>query len=194
MESNGAKEVDKMLFDLRRRTQSSTVLDSKSSLQPVQPDILSLNSFSEISEEDQQDQPDETFSRSRSQLKMGCFQKPVSHRKNGEEYYEIEGVVDHRVEKESARKNKLMLKVKWQGYQETTWESFKTFAKDSPESLQKYIISLDKRIHKTQLQVVPRFQMVDTFQKKYSEVDLQNALRKQREEMLSTSSWKFVLV
>ena len=67
--------------------------------------------------------------------------------KNGEELYEIEAVLDHKIERTSAKKQIVLIKVKWSGYNETTWENFKFFAQDSPDCVQKYLINLDKKIN-----------------------------------------------
>ena len=55
-------------------------------------------------------------------------------------------MVDHKVERTSLRKQEVFIKVKWAGYDEPTWESFKQFAQDSPECIQKYFIKLQKRL------------------------------------------------
>ena len=47
-------------------------------------------------------------------------------------FYEIESVISHRVFLK-ARKYIIQLEVKWKGYEETTWEDFTDFAKDSSE-------------------------------------------------------------
>jgi hypothetical protein len=44
----------------------------------------------------------------------------------------IENVISHRVHLK-ARKYIIQLEVKWKGYEETTWQDFTDFAKDSSE-------------------------------------------------------------
>ena len=53
---------------------------------------------------------------------------PKTRKKKGQVLYQIEDVLDHKIEREAARKAVLYLEVKWLGYEETTWEKFTQFA------------------------------------------------------------------
>lgn len=70
-----------------------------------------------------------------------------SENSNEEGFYEVERVTAHRVALKGKR-NVLELEVKWKGYEETTWESFAEFARDSPELVQKYFLKREKEIGK----------------------------------------------
>jgi len=37
-------------------------------------------------------------------------------------------------------KGRVEIEVKWEGYEETTWENFETFAKDSAREVEKYLV------------------------------------------------------
>ena len=37
-------------------------------------------------------------------------------------------------------KGHLEIEIKWEGYEETTWENFEMFAKDSPKEIEKYLV------------------------------------------------------
>ena len=59
--------------------------------------------------------------------------------KEKENFYSIEGIVGHRYEKVRS-KYILELEIKWDGYEETTWELFDEFVKDIPDEVEKYIV------------------------------------------------------
>lgn len=40
----------------------------------------------------------------------------------------------------SRTKKQLELEVKWEGYDETTWEIFEDFVKDTPNEVEKYLV------------------------------------------------------
>ena len=62
------------------------------------------------------------------------------------DYYEVEAILEHKVIHMSKYKKRDMeVHVKWKGYEETTWESFITFAQDSPEVVQRYFFMLDNK-------------------------------------------------
>lgn len=50
------------------------------------------------------------------------------------DFFEIEKVVDHKFVN-SGKKREIKLQIKWKGYEDTTWEKFTRFAKDSPEMI-----------------------------------------------------------
>jgi hypothetical protein len=72
---------------------------------------------------------------------------PAKHKKGASSYYEVEAVRNHRVVKEG-KSNQIELLIKWKDYddEENTWEQFKGFARDSPESLQRYLVAIDKKL------------------------------------------------
>ena len=52
---------------------------------------------------------------------------------NGENgFYEIEEIINHKVENINRIKKQVMLEIKWKGYEEKTWEKFVGFARDAP--------------------------------------------------------------
>ena len=64
-----------------------------------------------------------------------------------DEFYEIEAVRDHRIIKH-VNSTAVELLVKWKGYDEkdNTWQSFISFAQDSPEMIKNYLCKLTKKI------------------------------------------------
>ena len=65
--------------------------------------------------------------------------KEISESEEEEEdkkgYFEVEKVVDYRVERVASRKREIQLLIKWRGYKKPTWEKMVTFARDSPHCL-----------------------------------------------------------
>ena len=55
------------------------------------------------------------------------------------EFYEVEKIINHRIDFRRAER-KFM--VKWKGYDEddSTWETFRDFARDAPELVQDYLL------------------------------------------------------
>ena len=60
----------------------------------------------------------------------------------------MEGIVGHRVVR-IKNKEKVELKVKWEGYNDPTWEAFTGFVKDTAPMVERYLIkkSLMKPLH-----------------------------------------------
>ena len=65
--------------------------------------------------------------------KKGKNNKQIKRRTLKEEYYEVEAIKEHAWVKVKGGKREMEVHVVWKGYEETTWESFSTFAQDSPE-------------------------------------------------------------
>ena len=57
----------------------------------------------------------------------------------GKDFYAIDAIVGHRFIGERA-KNKIELEVKWEGYEETTWERFEDFVQDASKEVEKYLV------------------------------------------------------
>ena len=62
------------------------------------------------------------------------------------DYYEVEAILEHKIQRAKGGKRDLEVHVKWKGYEETTWESFISFAQDSPEVVKRYFCNLDKKL------------------------------------------------
>jgi len=56
------------------------------------------------------------------------------------ERYEYERIVGQWYSRYKNRKGKIVVKVKWSGFSETTWEFMEVIKKDDPETLAKYAI------------------------------------------------------
>jgi hypothetical protein len=54
--------------------------------------------------------------------------------KKGKDWYAVDAIVGSRL-----LKGRVELEVKWEGYEETTWENFEAFAKDSPREVEKHL-------------------------------------------------------
>jgi hypothetical protein len=54
-------------------------------------------------------------------------------------WYRVEGITGHRMTKQKKR-DQIELRVKWEGYQEATWENFETFVKDTAPMVERYIL------------------------------------------------------
>ena len=57
----------------------------------------------------------------------------TDRRKAKDDWYVVDGIVGHRIDR-----GHIELEIKWEGYEETTWEAFDGFAKDSPREVEKY--------------------------------------------------------
>ena len=57
---------------------------------------------------------------------------------DGEERWTFENIVDHRWSPDPDRKGKLDVLIKWQGYEDTTWEPMEMIKTDDPVTLAKY--------------------------------------------------------
>ena len=64
--------------------------------------------------------------------------KKQKHLING--WYRVEGITGHRVNAEDSKVGKLELRVKWEGYQEQTWEAFDGFVKDTAPMVERYML------------------------------------------------------
>lgn len=66
-------------------------------------------------------------------------EKPPLSDSEQESEYEIEKIIDHRV---NGRENRIEFLVRWKGYgpSDDTWESFEMFAYDAPQIVQNYLI------------------------------------------------------
>lgn len=54
-------------------------------------------------------------------------------------WYKVDSIQNHQIVKEEGRKV-LQFEVKWANYDETTWENFDPFVKDTTPMAEKYII------------------------------------------------------
>ena len=116
----------------------------------------------------------------------------------------MEEVLDHKIERAyHVYRSEVKILVKWKGYEDPTWENFTQFAQDSPELIKRYFISLDQKIQnleqnhittKPQIALMSVSRKSDSKSKIYSECELQAALKKQREDILNSSEWRFVLM
>ena len=75
--------------------------------------------------------------------------KQTSGQKSQERgWYRVEGILEHRVVRVKNR-DRIELRVKWADYEETTWEAFCSFVKDTAPMVERYLTkkSLIKPLH-----------------------------------------------
>ena len=65
-------------------------------------------------------------------------QKKIQQKSQERGWYAVEGIIGHRVVKYKKR-DVIELQIKWEGYDEPTWESFTHFVKETTPMVERYL-------------------------------------------------------